>query len=129
MIARVLACFSAVLLVSHAAQDSWEETAEAKNYVSLHSPLIAIQQSSEGKTKLALDQEKFDAIHNQIKGGTKHIKLVNTGMKNMELEVSPFEVFTKDAVIESEDGPMARPEMIHLRGKVMPTSPHGAFES
>jgi len=113
-----LACFSAILLVSHAAQDSWEETAEAKNYISLHSPLIAIQQSSEGKTKLALDQEKFDAIHNQIKGGTKHIRLVNTGMKNMELEVSPFEVFTKDAVVESEDGPMARPAMIHLRGKV-----------
>merc|ERR1711865_327797 len=136
MLMRVLACVSAIFLVSHAAQDSWEESSDVKNYISLHHPLIAIGLSDDGQTKVALDQEKFDAIHAQIKGGVKHIKLINTGMKGMELQVSPFEVFTHDALIESEEGPMERPEMIHLRGKVagqkksfvsLSMGKHGAF--
>ena len=111
-------------------QDLWEEIqhpsspALTPTYVSLHSPLVALEQPEKGSTqqKMGLDHAKFDAIQSKIRGGSKHIKLIGTGVENgLELEVSPFNVFTDDVVIETDDsvGSMKLPEMLFLRGKVV----------
>jgi hypothetical protein len=78
-------------------------------------------QAQNGKTRLTLDLIKFNELHNKIKAGSNRIRLLETGIddNNIELELAPFEVFTQDAIIESDDGTsIPKLDMLFLRGKV-----------
>eukprot|EP00658_Telonema_sp_P-2_P080906 TRINITY_DN814_c0_g1_i12.p1 TRINITY_DN814_c0_g1~~TRINITY_DN814_c0_g1_i12.p1 ORF type:complete len:437 (+),score=84.96 TRINITY_DN814_c0_g1_i12:188-1498(+) len=62
---------------------------------------------------------KLQRIKSKIRDGHKHIRLTDTGLAGVELEVTPFSVFTRDAVLETSRGEkVAPPEMVSMHGKV-----------
>lgn len=109
--------------------ESWEESSMpldnqspsvgGKNYIQVSSPLVALEAKSR-TTKLRFDTQKFLDIKTKIRNGHKHLRLVDTGIADgAELEVTPFQIFTKDAVIESDLGTkLALPDIVSMHGKV-----------
>merc|ERR1740117_604920 len=116
---------SALLLLATAsygapAVDSWEEKSPQSKYLRVSSPLQAIEELADGKSRMSLHMAKFAELQNKIAAGHKHITLTDLGVHEHELHVTPFEVFTQDAVLETDNGrfKIPKPEMIFLRGKV-----------